>query len=544
MAEPKESTGSTTINCITETKSENQQHSHGKVDKVFSVALTNAVAKDNPSMTSKSMIRLFLIMVLVTMANCMNGYDGSVMSSLNAMDPFHEYFGISMEGSSIGLVTALYSVGNIIGCFLASPTSDLMGRRFGMSVGCAFIVVGTIVQATTATIGGFMGGRLLVGMGVTVVTTSAPVYLIEMAYPTWRGIGSGLFNVCGWYIGALTASWTTYGTGHLTTNWSWRIPVIIQGIPAVLAMFLVWLIPESPRWLMMVGRSDEAHHVLVKYHGNGCEDSAVVQLECAEINASVAHARSLASGQAWYDYRILVNSREVLYRMFLVLLVSVFSQFIGGSISYYMPVVYENLGITSSEKQLLLNALSTVVSFLFGLIGSSTVEGFGRRNLFLWGTFLTGLVYLVMNVLASQANGHISDSMGYAFIVMSFLYGAVWSFCWTPLQALYPTEVLRNDIRVKGMAAQGVLSGLAGFINMYATPVALNNIGWKTYTIFLVLHFLEWAIMYFTIVETKGRSLEELDEIFTDPHPVKKSLERKEVLVERGVGVLAKSEDC
>lgn len=474
----------------------------------------------------------------------MNGYDGSVMSSLNAMEPFHTYFGISMEGSSIGAVTALYSVGNIIGCVFASPASDLMGRRFGMSSGCTVIVIGTIIQATTKTIGGFMGGRLLVGLGVTLVTTSAPIYLIEIAYPTWRGIGSGLFNVCSWYIGSMTASWTTYGTGFMTSDWSWRIPVIIQAIPAAIAMGLVWLIPESPRWLIMRQRSEEARNILVKYHGNGREDSAVVQLEYDEIHAQIAYARELASGQKWYDYRIIVNSYDVRYRMFLVLLVTFFSQFIGGSISYYMPVVYENLGITSSSKQLLLNALNTVVGFVFGLAGSWTVESFGRRNLFLWGTFMTGLCYLVMNVFASLANGHISDSMGYGFIFMSFLYGAIFSFCWTPLQALYPTEVLRNDIRVKGMAAQGVLSGLGAFINMYATPVALKNIGWKTYTIFLIIHFVEWAFMYFFLVETKGRSLEELDEIFTDPKPVKRSLQKKKVIVEGGVGVLSKAEDC
>lgn len=474
----------------------------------------------------------------------MNGYDGSVMSSLNAMDPFHSYFKISMEGSSIGIVTALYSVGNIIGCFFANPASDLMGRRFGMSIGCTVIVVGTIVQATTETIAGFMGGRLLVGLGVTLVTTSAPVYLIEIAYPTWRGIGSGLFNVCSWYIGSITASWTTYGTGFMTSNWSWRIPIIIQAIPAALAMGLVWLIPESPRWLIMRQRSEEARMILVKYHGNGQESSAVVKLELDEIHSQVAYSRELASGQQWYDYRIIMNSHEVRYRMFLVLLVTFFSQFIGGSISYYMPVVYENLGITSSSKQLLLNALNTVVGFIFGLAGSWTVESFGRRNLFLWGTFMTGLCYLVMNVLASMAHGHISNSMGYAFIFMSFLYGAFWSFCWTPLQALYPTEVLSNNIRVKGMAAQGILSGLGAFINQYATPVALDNIGWRTYTIFLVIHFIEWALMYFFVVETKGRSLEELDEIFNDPKPVKRSLQKMKVVVESGKGVMSKEVDC
>lgn len=472
----------------------------------------------------------------------MNGYDGSVMSSLNAMDPFHAYFGIAMDGSAIGLVTALYAVGQMIGCLFANPASDLLGRRFGMSAGCTVIIVGTIIQATTKNIGGFMGGRVLLGLGVTLVTTSAPVYIIEIAYPTWRGIGGGLFNVNAWYIGALTASWTTYGTNFLESNWSWRIPVIIQAIPAAIAGIGVWFLPESPRWLIMRQRDEQAKRILVDYHGDGREDSAVVQLEIEEIHASIAYARGLAVGQKWWDFRILWSSRQVVYRMWLVLLVTFFSQFIGGSISYFMPVVYEHLGLTSSKKQLLLTALSTVVSYVSGLVGCATVDSFGRRNLFLWGTFLTGCVYLVMNVLASMADGNISPAKGYTFIVMTFLYGVFWSFCWTPLQALYPSEILRNDIRVKGMAAQGFLAGGANFVNMYATPVALANIGWITLTIFLIIHFIELVAMYLTVVETKGRSLEELEEIFTARNPVKASLEKRKVVVERGVGVLSKDE--
>ncbi|CAK7236388.1 hypothetical protein SBRCBS47491_009619 [Sporothrix bragantina] len=509
----------------------------GQTQEVFNVALADALAKDNTSPWATSMLKLYAVIGFSTLANCMNGYDGSVMSSINAMDPFHAYFNVAMDGSAIGLLFAIYSVGQIIGCLFSTPAADLLGRRFGISAGCAVIVVGTIIQSTTRTIGGFMGGRLLVGLGVTVLTTAGPVYMIEMAYPSWRGIGGGLFNVCGWYIGALAASWTTYGTGFLSSDWSWRIPVIIQAVPAALAMGIVWLLPESPRWLMMHSRQDEARAILVTYHGDGNADSAVVQLEMEEIQASIDYARQLAVGQTWYDFRILVNSRQSLYRMWLVLLVTVFSQFIGGSISYFMPVIYEKLGITSSRKQLLLNALSTVVSFVSGLAGSWTVDWFGRRPLFLWGTFLTGLVYLAMNVLAARSNGAISVAAGYVFIVFSFLYGVFWSFCWTPLQALYPTEVLRNDMRVRGMSAQGLLAGLAGFINMYATPVALANIGFWTLTIFLIVHFIQLLAMYLTVVETKGRSLEEIEEIFLSAHPVKTSLQKREVVIKKGVGI-------
>lgn len=508
-----------------------------KEEMVLSVALTDAVAKDNISMTSKSILKLYGILSVITFACCMNGYDGSVMSSLNAMDTWHDYFNVGTVGSEIGLVTAIYSAGSTIGCAFASPGGDIYGRRFGISLGSAIILIGTIVQASTTTLSGFIGGRFLVGLGVPIVTTSGPTYLIEMAYPTWRGACGGLYNVLSWYIGALTASWSCYGLGFLNNNWSWRVPLIIQAVPAVICMLAVWLLPESPRWLFMHDRYDEGRKILIKYHGDGNEDSAVVKLECEEIQASVVFARGLANGQKWWDFRVLWSSWRISYRFWLVMLVSVFSQFIGGAMSYYMPSIYTSLGIDGQQKQLLLTGLNQVIGIGFGCLGSFMVDWWGRRPLFLWGTFLTGLVYLVMNVLAARAGSHIGNGAGYAFITMTFLYGAIFSFCWTPLQALYPAEIMRNDFRIKGMAAQGLISSVAGFVNLYAFPIALDNITWRTYTIYLVIHFVEWAFMWYGLVETKGRSIEELDEIFEAPHPVKASLQKTSVVYVKGVGV-------
>ena len=83
------------------------------------------------------------------------------------------------------------------------------------------------------------------------------------------------------------ATWIAYGTGHLSSNWSWRIPTIIQMFPSVLVISFVWFVPESPRWLMRHNKREKAHAVLVKYHGMGHEDSAVVELEMNEIEQTV-----------------------------------------------------------------------------------------------------------------------------------------------------------------------------------------------------------------------------------------------------------------
>jgi len=264
-----------------------------------------------------------------------------------------------------------------------------------------------------------------------------------------------------------------------------------------------------------------------------------VLLECNEIDDSI-NLEIESADKRWWDYRNLFNTHARLHRVFLLMLVSVFSQFIGGSvISYYMPVMLQDIGITGTNQQLLLNALNTVFSFLGGIVGSFMVDRLGRRNLFLWATFLTGLTYITLNVIAwkASATGSVSKSTGYAFVAMIFLYGIFFSFGWTPLQALYPAEILTNEMRAKGMAFQGFMGGIASFINQYATPVALKNIGWKTYTIFLILHFVQLTVMYFTVVETKGRSIEEIEEIFNDPHPVKRSLQKHKVIVKANEGV-------
>ena len=210
-------------------------------------------------------------------------------------------------------------------------------------------------------------------------------------------------------------------------------------------MISVWFMPESPRWLFANNKREQGRAVLVKHHGGGNEASAVVLLQCNEIDDSI-NLEIESSDKRWWDYRGLFNTRARLYRVFLLMLVSVFSQFIGGSVircvvfldrvssltlpSYFMPVMLEDIGITGTNQQLLMNALNTVFSFLGGIVGSFMVDRLGRRNLFLWATFLTGLCYIALNIIAwkASATGHVSTGTGYAFIAMIFLYGIFFSF--------------------------------------------------------------------------------------------------------------------
>ncbi|KAF4773191.1 hypothetical protein HER10_EVM0005877 [Colletotrichum scovillei] len=531
-----------TTSALDDEKNNALTHRHAKEVNVQSVALADAIAKDKPDYKSKSQMTLYAMMCLCVLNGIMNGYDGSVMSAINAMDPFQARFRIGLTGELNGAVFSIYTVGSIIGSLLCGYIMDRWGRRACMFSGASMIVLGSVLQASSFQLPQFFIGRFIVGTGTPMCGTSAPVFLVEIAYPTWRGLAGGLYNVLGWYIGANMAAWTCYGTNFIPSDWAWRIPYIVQLVPATIVISVVWFLPESPRWLWSQGHTDRAAAILTKYHGDGNPRSALVKLELDEIRTSLEAEQELRNNN--WNYKILVNNRPNRYRMWLIMLVAVFSQFIGGSVISMV----RGVGITDSSRQLLLNGINTVISFVSGIFGSFFVDKVGRRPLFLWGTLLTGLVYIPINVLAAKAEHHLDEGtsvpkpQAYAFIAMIFSYGIFWGFCWTPLQALYPAEILNNEIRAKGMGAKGFISGVASFINTYGTSVSIKHIGWKTYTIFLVLHFVHLGLMYMSCVETKERTLEELEEIFSDKKPVKRSLQKTTVVVDRGLGVKIKDD--
>lgn len=184
---------------------------------VESIALADAIAKDAPDYRSKTQIKLYLMMALCVLNGIMNGYDGSVMSAINAMKPFQARFEIGMAGELNGAVFSIYTVGSILGSLGCGYIMDRWGRRAGMFFGAAFIVLGSVLQSSSYHLAQFMVGRFLVGFGNPMCATTAAVFLVEMSYPTWRGLAGGLYNVLGWNIGA-NSKWERY-----YPHWIWKL---------------------------------------------------------------------------------------------------------------------------------------------------------------------------------------------------------------------------------------------------------------------------------------------------------------------------------
>ncbi|KAL5045697.1 hypothetical protein BDW71DRAFT_214973 [Aspergillus fruticulosus] len=510
-----------------------------RVFGVSNAALHIATLQAKPRLLTKSMLKLYWCIAVAMLNSCINGYDGSLMGSINSYKQYREYFGFDPEEGTptTGIVYAIYTIGNIVGSFFAGPFTDFRGRRMGMAIGALWIIIGTLVQATCHNLGGFMAGRFLLGFGVATSATAGPAYVSEMAHPAYRGAMTGLYNVM-WFGGGIPGTFIPWRTSMIEGTQSWRIPVWLQMVFSGLVLLLCFTIPESPRWLVSCDRHEAAIRVLAEYHGEGDRNSPLVQLEYREMVEDISN---VGADKRWWDYRELFDSRETRYRSMLVLFMAFFGQWSGnGPVSYYYPQMLSGAGISSNNTQLLLQGLQNIVQFTGAVFGALITDRVGRRPQLLVSTSIIVFLFVIITALnatnvqvAGDGGGVVAKSgvTARAQIAMIFIFGFVYSAGWTPNQAMYPVECLRYESRAKGMGMNNFFINIASFYNTFVTGIAFTQAGWKYYFLFIFWCTFEVLIIYFLFVETSKRTLEELTVIFQQKRPVQASLDKEEIFI-------------
>ncbi|PGH17880.1 hypothetical protein AJ79_00779 [Helicocarpus griseus UAMH5409] len=511
------------------------------VRTVPNVALANVLSKQKTSLTSKRMLMLYYCLFVATLCSCINGYDTSLMGSINSYPQYRTYFGFDLTKGTptTGIVYAIYTIGNMVGSFAAGPASDFRGRRVGMLLGSLIGIFGSVIQASCRNLAGFMIGRFILGFGVAITATAGPAYVSEMAHPEFRGTMTAIYNTF-WYFGAVPGTFIPYATSKIPSSMAWRIPLWLQLVFAGLVLILCFFLPETPRWLIANNRHDAALEVMAKYHGNGDRNSPIVLLEYGEMCQDISRT---GSDKRWWDYRELYNSREVRYRSMLVIMMGSIGS--NGLVTYYYPAMLRKAGISSNQQQLLYQGFQNVISFAGAVAGAIFTDKWGRRPQMMVSTSLAAVLFAIIMALNATnvddvnvpnpvaKSGHVAR----AELAMIYIFGFVYSCGWTPNQAMYPVEVLRFENRAKGMGMYNFWVNIAQFYNTFVTDIAFTHAGWKYYFLFIFWDTFEVAMMYFFFVETKKRTLEELTEIFRARRPVKTSLKQIEV-VYRGNSVM------
>ncbi|KAI5460558.1 lactose permease [Mariannaea sp. PMI_226] len=510
---------------------DNASHLETQEVNAASIALAAAVAEQKPNPWSKNMMKLYLIMGLGYLVSTMNGYDSSLMGSINAMKPYQDSFGLDGAGSSTGIVFIIYNLGQIAAFPFCGLLADGFGRRWCIFIGCLLVDVGTVIQATSNSLGQFIAGRFVLGFGASIASAAGPAYTVELAHPAYRGFMAGMYNNL-WWLGNIVAGWATYGSNlHFETSWAWRVPTIVQAGMPTIAMLVIMFFPESPRWLISQDRTEEALGVLAKYHGDGNPDHPIVQLQYREI---IAQNQLYKSENAWWDYRELVNTRAARYRLAMVIGMSFFGQWSGNNVvSYFLPEMIKSAGIKSTNTQLLINAINPIFSMIGAVVGASQLDKLGRRPMMLWG-LLGGLIsYIFLTAFTAQTSNH--PNLAYGVIVAIYIFGICFAWGFTPLQTLYAVECLENRTRAKGSGLNFLFLNIALVVNTWGISEGIRVLQWKLYIIYIAWIAIEMVIIYFFFVETAGKTLEELTEVFEAPNPRKESTKKHKLEVD-GVG--------
>ncbi|MCJ1310643.1 hypothetical protein MMC25_004308 [Agyrium rufum] len=459
--------------------------------------------------------KLYALAIIVCMASATTGYDSSMLNGLQILPVWQTYFN-SPRGSLLGLFGSIYSIGSLASLPIAPVIADRYGRKVAIWTGCAILFVGVAVQGASTNFKMFIAARFFVGFGCSLAQNSSPLLLTEICHPQHRARVTAVYN-CLWNVGSIIAVWTTFGTFRIHNQWSWRIPSILQAIPSLIQFTFLFLVPESPRWLISKDRHAEALTVLAKYHANGNEQDETVQFEFREIKNTIALEYRFRKTSSYLDFFKTKGNR---YRLLLLCSAGLFSQWSGnGLTSYYFSLVLDSIGITDSNTQFEINGGITILSLIISCSCAMLVDKVGRRPLFIIATAGMAIMFTLWTACSALYDVQKNVAAGKAVLAFIVLHGVCYSLAWSGLLVAYTVEILPFKLRAKGLMLMNFSVQVALVFNQYINPIGLAHLvpHWKFYAIYCVWICFELIFIIFLYVETKGPTLEEIAKIFDGP---------------------------
>ncbi|KAI8649942.1 MFS domain-containing protein [Fusarium sp. Ph1] len=472
--------------------------------------IVSTASNERPWWKQTHLLKLNSIVLSLILFSSANGYDGGLLGGILALDSWNEFMN-HPAGAYLGWITAIYWLGNGLTTPIAAWVSNRWGRKLGLYFGYFFLFVGIGMQAGSQNEKTFTYARLFIGIASGWLGNSAPVLINEVAYPSHRAIASSLF-MCGWYVGGTVCGWVTFGCRNIASDWSWRIPVLLQVLLPLCALPGLFLSPESPRWLVSVGRVDEATEIIAKYHAGGNRDDPIVSTQMLEIEATIT-AEKEASGSA--SYRDMIKTKGNRHRLFISVTLGFISQWAGnGVVSYYLPLVLDSVGLKTVTEQTLISACLNVWNLLWAVAAAFSVDRLGRRFLFLSSASVMLVSFIIVTGLSGSFANSGSSSVGLAVVPFLFIFFAGYDVGLTPFLVAYPCEIWQFSLRSRGLTVAWCTAVASIFFNSFVNPIALEAITWKYYIVFIVLLFLFLIVVYFTYPETRGHTLEQMAVVF------------------------------
>jgi sugar porter (SP) family MFS transporter len=433
--------------------------------------------------------KVLLWSIIVALGGFLFGFDTAVISGAEqAIQTFW-----SLTPVEHGFTISIALIGTIIGALMGSIPSDRLGRRKTLIFIAATYLVASLGTALVTNWYAFLFFRFLGGIGVGASSVTAPVYISEIAPAERRGrlVAMFQFNVV---LGILISYFSNYLIGQDGES-SWRWMLGVQAIPSLLFLVLLFIVPESPRWLILKkGKLGEARAIFRIINPHNYEEV----IEGIRAN----HREELATGST---NQLL--SQKYKFPVFLAVAFAVFNQVSGiNAIIYYAPRIFEMTGLERSSS-----LLSTVgiglVNFLFTLLALNFIDRVGRKTLMLIGSI--GLISTLG--LVSQAF-YTQNFSGWAVTIYLLVYIAFFAFSQGAVIWVFISEIFPNEVRAKGQTLGSFTHWVMAAIIAFSFPMLAERFGGgHTFLFFSLMMVLQLLFVWKYMPETKGKSLEQIE---------------------------------
>ena len=434
------------------------------------------------------------------------GYDTAVISGTT--DIVRNQFSLSASGEGWYVGCAL--IGSIIGVLCAGSLSDYIGRKITMLISAAFFSISAIGCAVCGSFDALVAFRIIGGVGIGIVSIVSPIYISEVSPAKIRGTLVSLYQlaVTAGFLLAYLANWAIDAGidpsaaadaglwSRMFNAEAWRGMLGSETLPALLFLFIIFFIPESPKWLIIKGKPSEATAVLSRILGS--ED---------EINAEVEATRS-SSGEdkgSWSD----LLKPGILIAVLAGCAIAILGQFMGvNAVLYYGPKIFSEAGF---DNPMFSTVLVGLVNFATTVLAVFIIDKVGRKQLIYWG--VSGMIICLMAIGTYFATG---GALGNGFMLAFFL---AYVFCCaisiSAIVFVLLSEMYPNSIRGRAMSLAGFMLWVGTYLVGQLTPVLLEWSQAGTFFIFAVMCVPYMLIMWKVIPETTGKTLEEIEEYWT-----------------------------
>ncbi|GAB3912831.1 sugar porter family MFS transporter [Mucilaginibacter boryungensis] len=438
-------------------------------------------------------ISLSTITIVASLGGFLFGFDMAVISGVL---PFVEKQ-FSLSPVQEGWFVSVALLGCIIGVAFSGELSDRLGRRKPLLLSAALFLLSAIGCAFLPSLSLVIVSRLLGGIGIGIASNVVPLYISEIAPAKIRGRLVTYYQFAltfGILVAYLTnAGLVNYAAGSSADspfhNEIWRAMFGLGAIPAFFFLAGLFIVPESPRWLIQKGREAEGLDIISRIAGH---------------EANEASADQTPHREGSYKELFAPGMRKALL---IGILLPLFSQFSGiNAIIYYGPKILSNAGISLSNS-LMSQVIFGLANMLFTLFAIWKVDSWGRRPLYLWGT-----AGAAITLIATGLCFHFGVTSSILLLVCVLAFLACFAFSIGPLKFVVASEIFPNAIRGRALAISIMTMWVADTIVGQLTPILLKDFGSAgTFWFFAFFCIVAFAVVYKMLPETKGQSLEHIE---------------------------------